>query len=181
MPARDELRVSLGSTRPWCWLGLALTAAGALELLGGALLIRALVGPPWSTALETVLAVATLALLVVLWSPLWGSLRVSGDHLVVDFGLVAGLCARLDEIESVEPFRPDALHPVPLGVDVDPELARATLSRGAGGGYLLIRASAPQPMRHQVCSRANVRTAVVRVADPAWAAEVLTMSLRQGG
>ena len=59
MPARDELRVSLGATRPWCWLGLALTAAGALELLGGALLIRALVGPPWSTALETVLAVTT--------------------------------------------------------------------------------------------------------------------------
>ena len=48
---------------------------------------------------------------------------MSGDHLVVDFGLVAGLRARLDEIESVEPFRPDPLHPVPLGVDVDQGLS----------------------------------------------------------
>ena len=158
MPARDELRVSLGATRPWCWLGLALTAAGALELVGGALLIRALVGPPWSTALETVLAVTTLALLVVLWSPLWGSLRVSGDHLVVDFGLVAGLRARLDEIESVEPFRPDPLHPVPLGVDVDQGLSRATLSRGAGDGYLLIRASTQPTTRCSVGGRSAPRS-----------------------
>jgi hypothetical protein len=158
--------LALGSRRPWAGLVAGLFVLGTLELLVGHLIIDRLLEPPWSTALDLLLLALTVAMTGLLASPLWATASLTEEELDFDLRALGRAHVPLVAISAVEPHHPGPVDPVPPGVVVASDPARATISRGGGSGCLRLRLSRPITIRHSLWRRGATDDVVVRLGDP---------------
>jgi hypothetical protein len=135
-------------------------------------LLHVIVPGPVGVALESLLAAVTLALLVLLATPLFTRHRIEHGVLRVRYGLLVAADVPLDEVVAVRPVRMPVGFLQPLGAIVNGSKAQVAFSET---GQVEIELRRPCRLRTG-WSRASIDRLVINADEP----DELMLALRSG-
>ena len=143
------------------------TLVGVLEAFVLSRLGRAVLPDPVAAALDAVVAVATLAVLAALASPLWSSHRLDDERVRLRLGWLAEAVVPLACVRAVAPYTSPLWQPAQLGTDFDPDTGCLSLVRSASSALVRFELEGDVAARHQGLRHVRARVVLVSVDDAA--------------
>ncbi|MCO7271818.1 MULTISPECIES: hypothetical protein [Cellulosimicrobium] len=172
---RSRQRLGAGARGQWWALVAGVVGLGAVEVLTVHLVAGALLPDVAALVVDVVLGLATLALVLALASPLWASVRLGPDALVVRFGWVGGVVVPRADVVAAGTWTGTAVRPVEIGAGHD-DPADGGERTGAHGVVSFVRSArspvvrldlaAPVAARVAGTRRVTATTVLVGVDDP---------------
>ncbi|MFF2266894.1 hypothetical protein ACFVTZ_01395 [Cellulosimicrobium cellulans] len=158
---RPRQRLGAGARREWWALVAGVLALGAVEVLTVHLVADALLPGVAALAVDVILGLATLALLLTLASPLWTSVRLGPDDLVVRFGWVGGVVVPRADVVDAAPWTGTAARPIEIGAGHD-DPADGGERHGAHGVVSFVRSTRSPVVRLDLAAPVVARVAGTR-------------------
>lgn len=166
-------RFGLGRRGPWTGLAAGLLVLGALEAFVLHAVAAAVLPDAAALVVDVVVGGSTLAVVVVLASPLWSRHRLRGGVAGLRLGGVGGVDVPLDAVASARVHVPGATSPPELGAGHDAATGRLSLVRAPSSPCVVVELSRPLPARVQVLRRVETSSVLVGTDD----AEALVAAL----
>ncbi|GAB6899930.1 hypothetical protein [Kineosporia succinea] len=164
---RADRVFDLGPRLAWACLTLGVGLIAAMEIIGVAALLFALLPATPAAVLTAALLTPSLIVLVVMASALSGRIVVGPGVLTLRFGLIGGADVPRSLITRAERFDPTtALTPIGLGIDVPFGSGRATVTRGGPVHFVRVTLRSPARVRLTVWRHAVANELVLSTSRP---------------